>query len=300
MPPPALYLKVILETFCIASMSQLLVSIDESRLILGVETSFDTLLGNPSQSLYGKKFEIFIGPSTDFDLLNNVIMNAGRCNSSTDIVATLYELDGHPRLMLISAAPCTRIQDHPICCLLTLNDQDAFLPGSCPWRPSCAAAIAPAILFCAQSQSDTLAREADASLAAHAQMRFRTEYIHSDQRSGKVTPVFQSLRAIAYQRIRHQQVALDDSYARLLLRRSGGRTPHLPIIPYPDTPAPIRPLPLPPSPTYRWGLPCSLYQCRSPAHTGRPGLSRRAGRAAQRRSSAGAGGGGPSLRRGGV
>ncbi len=76
-------------------MSQVLVSIDVPRLILGVETSFDSLLGHPAHSLYGKRFDAFIGPCTDSSLLDNVIMNAGFFNSSADVLISFHEQGGH-------------------------------------------------------------------------------------------------------------------------------------------------------------------------------------------------------------
>ena len=114
-------------------------------------------LDHPAHSLYGKRFDIFIGPCTDSDLLNNVIMNAGLFCGSADVLITFHELNGHPRLMLVTSAPCTRVENHPICCLLTLNDPDVLLPGSGPTslrRILCGTMAAPANWHFPQSQSD--------------------------------------------------------------------------------------------------------------------------------------------------
>jgi hypothetical protein len=205
-------------------MSQVLVSIEAPRLILGVETSFDSLLGHPSYSLYGKRFEVLMGPCTDSDLLYNVITNAGLFNASADVLVTLHELDGHPRLMAVSSAPCTRVQDHPICCLLTLHDPDALISACCMWRTSCAAIAAQANWHCPESQLGVLSSEeacADVSLVPppiYSMRRYRTEYSYIDPRSEEITPVDEEITpvgerfsAIDLHRIRQQQVTLDDA-----------------------------------------------------------------------------------------
>ncbi len=158
-------------------MSQILVSIDAPCLILGVETSFESLLGHPSYSLYEKRFDVFIGPCTDCDLLYNVITIAGLFNASADVLVTLHELNGHPRIMLVSSAPCTRIENHPICCLLTLNDPHVLFPVSGLLTTSCGTVGAQANWLCPQSQVGVLARGGICAEVSHVpqpiNMRFR-------------------------------------------------------------------------------------------------------------------------------
>ena len=202
-------------------MSQVLVSIDVPRLILGVETSFDLLLGHPAHSLYGKRFDAFIGPCTNFDLLNNVIMNAGLFCGSADVLITFHELNGHPRLMLVSSAPCTRVENHPICCLLTLIDPDVLFPSG---QIRTSYATAPTNWPCTLSQSDIFLKEDvsnDTRLAPRPidYTRFRTENTHNQNPSGEKNCIDQRHSASGHQRIRQGQLVIDNAYDRRLLRQ---------------------------------------------------------------------------------
>ena len=112
-----------------STMSQLLISVESPNKILGVETSHTHLMGYLPHHLLGQSFRKLQGPLSDQHAIGRAIIEASLRNTFMEVTDTLYELGGQERQKSICFSPCSRLPGHPICCLVTIED-DAQAPLS--------------------------------------------------------------------------------------------------------------------------------------------------------------------------
>ena len=110
-------------------MSQFLVSVESPNQILGVETSQCELMGYNPINLIGESFKILYGPRSDSSAIGRAIIEASLTSTFTELTGALYDFHGHAQALHMSFSPCSRLEGHPFCCLVTLNESEPPTQG---------------------------------------------------------------------------------------------------------------------------------------------------------------------------
>jgi hypothetical protein len=115
------FLSTCSEKPCIQTMSQILVSVQNTNPILAIETSLVDFMGYAPRFLIEQSFKVFTGPQTDCDMIGRAVIEASFSATFTESSTVLYDINGVPRRAMLSFSPCSRAPGRPICCLVTIH-----------------------------------------------------------------------------------------------------------------------------------------------------------------------------------